>query len=127
MRSLLSVVAGSPGGGDARAPERSVRGLSALCRSPAKSAAIHPADRGRRHRVGRAPRFSSKTRRRGPVGSRPMRPSTSERRWESDLLRDAAASRTAAQLPEPTRRRTSFRRPLWWVRITARSVTTRTA
>ena len=74
MRSLLSVVAGSPGGGDARAPERSVSGLSALCRSPAKSPAIHPADRGRRHRVGRAPRFSSKTRRRGPVGSRPMRP-----------------------------------------------------
>ena len=44
-----------------------------------------------------------------------------------DLLREATASRAAAQLPNPTRHHTTRRRPLWWVRVTARTVTARTA
>ena len=46
----------------------------------------------------------------------------------TDLLRRAATSRAAAQLPDgPTRHRTSRRLPLWRVRVTARTVTARTA
>jgi hypothetical protein len=45
----------------------------------------------------------------------------------TDLLRQAATSRAAAQLPDdPTRHRTPRRRSLWWVRVTARTVTART-
>jgi hypothetical protein len=46
----------------------------------------------------------------------------------NDMLRDATASRAAAQLTnDPTRHRTPRRRPVWWVRVTARSVTARAA
>ena len=45
----------------------------------------------------------------------------------TDLLRDATASRAAAQQPNSTRHWTPRCRPLWWVRVTARSVTARTA
>ena len=45
----------------------------------------------------------------------------------SDLLRDAAASRAAAQLPRRDRHRTTRRRALWWIRVTTRSATPRTA
>jgi hypothetical protein len=38
-----------------------------------------------------------------------------------DLLRDARRSRTAAQLPGPTRHRTPRRRPAWWLRGTVRA------
>ena len=41
----------------------------------------------------------------------------------TDLLRDATASRAAAQLPNAHPHRTPRRRPLWWVRVTARAVT----
>ena len=45
----------------------------------------------------------------------------------NDLLRDATASRTAAQLPRSDRHRTPRRRALWWDRVTARPATPRTA
>ncbi len=45
----------------------------------------------------------------------------------TDLLRQAATSRAAAQLPSPTGPRTRRRRPMWWLRVTARTVTARTA
>jgi hypothetical protein len=45
----------------------------------------------------------------------------------TDLLRQAATSRAAAQLPSPTGHRTRRRRPMWWLRVTARTVTARTA
>jgi hypothetical protein len=37
-----------------------------------------------------------------------------------DLLRDAAAVRTAKQLPEPEPHKTPRRRPAWWLRGTGR-------
>jgi hypothetical protein len=45
----------------------------------------------------------------------------------NDLLREATASRTAAQMPEPTRHQTPRRRPLWWVHVIARRATPRNA
>lgn len=45
----------------------------------------------------------------------------------NDLLRAADASRVAAHLPERNRHRTPRRRPAWWLRITTRSATPRTA
>ena len=45
----------------------------------------------------------------------------------NDLLREAARSRTAAKLTGRTRHRTPRRRPLWWVRVTARPASLRTA
>ena len=45
----------------------------------------------------------------------------------NDLLRDAARSRAAAELSNGTRHRTPRRRPLWWVQVTARPASLRTA
>ena len=45
----------------------------------------------------------------------------------NDLLREATASRAAAELPRRDRHRTPRRRALWWDRVTARSATPRTA
>ena len=45
----------------------------------------------------------------------------------NDLLRDAARSRTAAELSNGSRHRTPRRRPLWWVQVTARTASLRTA
>lgn len=43
------------------------------------------------------------------------------------LLREATASRAAAQLPRRDSHRTKRRRALWWDRVTARSAAPRTA
>jgi hypothetical protein len=45
----------------------------------------------------------------------------------NDLLRAADASRVAAYLPDGKRHQTPHRRPAWWLRITTRSMTPRTA
>ena len=45
----------------------------------------------------------------------------------NDLMRAAEASRMAAQLSDTTKRWTPRRRPAWWLRITTRHVTPRTA
>jgi hypothetical protein len=45
----------------------------------------------------------------------------------NDLLREATLSRAAAQLPGRNPHRTPRRRPLWWVRVTARQSNPRTA
>lgn len=45
----------------------------------------------------------------------------------NDLLRDAASSRAAAQLPARNTHRTPRRRPLWWVQVIARRATPRIA
>jgi len=45
----------------------------------------------------------------------------------NDLLREATASRAAAGLARQDRHRTPRRRALWWIRVTARSATPRTA
>ena len=45
----------------------------------------------------------------------------------TDLLRQAATWRAAAQAPGRNPHHTGRRRPLWWVRVTARSATPRTA
>lgn len=45
----------------------------------------------------------------------------------NDLLRAADAYRVAAYLPDGKRHRTPRRRPAWWLRITTRSMTPRTA
>ena len=45
----------------------------------------------------------------------------------NDLLRAADASGVAAHLPDRDRHRTPRRRPAWWLRITTRSATPRTA
>lgn len=44
-----------------------------------------------------------------------------------DLLRAADASRVAAYLRDRNPHRTPRRRPAWWLRITTRSATLRTA
>ena len=45
----------------------------------------------------------------------------------TDLLREATSSRQAAELPRRDRHRTPRRRGLWWIRVTTRSATPRTA
>ena len=45
----------------------------------------------------------------------------------NDLLREATASRAAAELPGRDPHRTPRRRALWWIRLTTRSATPRTA
>jgi hypothetical protein len=45
----------------------------------------------------------------------------------NDLLREATVSRAAAQLPRRNPHRTPRRRPLWWLRVTARPSNPRTA
>jgi hypothetical protein len=45
----------------------------------------------------------------------------------NDLLHEATASRQAAELPRRNRHRTPRRRALWWIRVTTRSATPRTA
>jgi hypothetical protein len=45
----------------------------------------------------------------------------------NDLLHAADVSRLAADLPSRERHWTPRRRPTWWLRITARSATVRTA
>jgi hypothetical protein len=45
----------------------------------------------------------------------------------NDLLREATASRATAGLPRRDRHRTPRRRALWWIRVTARTATPRTA
>jgi hypothetical protein len=63
-------------------------------------------------------------------GTAPYLPSltaATAREHVNDLLHDATASRTAAQVPNATRHRISRRRPLWWVGVTTRTVTARTA
>jgi hypothetical protein len=45
----------------------------------------------------------------------------------TDLLRQAAASRAAAQAPDPNPHHTARRRPLGWVHVIARRATPRIA
>ena len=45
----------------------------------------------------------------------------------NDLLREATSSRAAAELPRRNPHRTPRRRPMWWVRVTARPSNPRTA
>jgi hypothetical protein len=45
----------------------------------------------------------------------------------TDLLRQAATSRAAAQAPDQNQHRTTRRRPLWWVHVIARRATPRIA
>ena len=45
----------------------------------------------------------------------------------TDLLRQAATSRAAAQAPDQNPHRTARRRPLWWVHVIARRASPRTA
>ena len=45
----------------------------------------------------------------------------------NDMLREAARSRTAAELSNGSRHLTPRRRPLWWVQVTARTASLRTA
>ena len=45
----------------------------------------------------------------------------------TDLLRQAAISRAAAQAPDQNPHRTARRRPLWWCQVMARRATARIA
>ena len=45
----------------------------------------------------------------------------------TDLLRQAATSRAAAQAPDQNPHRTARRRPLWWVHVIAGRATPRIA
>jgi hypothetical protein len=45
----------------------------------------------------------------------------------TDLLRQAATSRAAAQAPDQDPHRPARRRPLWWVHVIARRATPRIA